>query len=271
MSEILDLFFAKGHKRYALYAHNPDSASDCYKKEAFLRRGGNAEDIFTNEGSLSSCFDHFYKKHREARYGGIVCANDFAAISLIRHLKDRGEDIGGMDIISYSDTLMARCTSPAVSSVKANFKSFGQLAFLIVDCIAKCESLSGIRFLCGWEILHRETSSPASIDFLPKASAPPLRQGSFYGDGELMEMMRAETLLSECDETDLTILRMLLEGKKLSEIMQSSFLTETAVKYRIKKMKEICQAESRSSLCSLLSKYLPQADRLALLLPAKKE
>ena len=271
MGEILGLFSAKGHDRVALYAHNPDSASDCFKKEAFLRWGGSSEDVFTNEGSLSDCFDRFYEKFKEARYGGIVCANDFVAISLIRHLKDRGEDIGDMDVISYSDTLMARCTSPAVSTVKANFKSFGQLAFLIVDCIAKSESLSGVRFLCSWEILHRETSSPAPIASPRTVQDVGARSGSFYGDDELMEMMRVETLLSECDETDLALLKMLLEGRKLSELAQYSFLTETAVKYRIKKMKEICQTDSRSSLCTLLSKYLPQADRLDLLHSTKKE
>ncbi len=254
MSEIMRLFAAKKHKSVALYAHNPDSASDNFKKEAFLRSNGQSDDIFQNEGSLKECFDRFYEKHKEKRYCAIVCSNDFAAISLIRHLKNAGEDIRDIDIISYSNTFISRYTSPAVSTVRANFKSFGQLAFMIDDCISKGENVSGIRILCSWEIIHRETSSPCALSAPESTSAE--RSGSFYTDPELMEMMRIETLISECDDTDLEIVKAILGGKKTSEIESVCFLTETAVKYRIKKMKDICHAESRAQLKDILSKYL---------------
>jgi DNA-binding LacI/PurR family transcriptional regulator len=256
MNEIMDLFATKGYENVALYAHNPDSASDSFKKEAFLKLGGHSEDIYINKGSLESCFDHFHEKHAKKRYGGIVCANDFAAISLIRHLKNKGEDIGNLDIISYSNTLTARCTSPRVSTVKANFKSFGQLAFLIVDCISKGENISGIRIFCDWEIIHRETSSPAASGASIEPRDLITKSGSFYEDRELMEMMRIENLLSECDETDLEIIEAILGGKKTADIQDCCYLTETAVKYRIKKMKDICLAESRAELKGILSKYL---------------
>ena len=256
MSEIMRLFSAKGFDHVALYAYNPDSASDSFKKEAFLRSGGKVEDVFTNQGSLKACFNNFYEKHKEKKYGGIVCTNDFAAISLIRHLTDSGESIEGIDIISYSDTIIARCTSPAVSTVKANFKHFGQLAFMIVDCIAKGNGIRGIHIFCDWEIIHRETSSSCTADLSRSLSSSQQGAGSFYCDEELMEMMRIESLLSLSDDTDLEIIRLILDGKKTSEIVDSCYLTETAVKYRIKKMKEICIAESRAHLRSLLSKYV---------------
>ena len=254
MGEIMQLFATKGFERVALYAHNPDSASDNFKKEAFLRSNGQIEDIFKNEGSLEDCFDRFYEKHKEKRYRGIVCANDFAAISLIHHLKTRCEDISGLDIISYSNTYISRYSSPAVSTVRANFKSFGQLAFMIDDCISKGDNISGIRFLCSWEIIHRETSSPCATS--SQETYQTERSGSFYSDPELMEMMRIETLLSECDDTDFEIVKAIIDGKKTSEIESLCYLTETAVKYRIKKMKDICSAESRAELRELLAKYI---------------
>lgn len=255
MSEIMRLFAAKKHKSVALYAHNPDSASDNFKKEAFLRSNGHSDDIFQNEGSLKECFDRFYEKHKEKRYCAIVCSNDFAAISLIRHLKNAGEDISDIDIISYSNTFISRYTSPAVSTVRANFKSFGQLAFMISDCLSKGDKVSGIRVLCAWEIIHRETSSPCPLKTRELCESDE-GSGGFYSDGELMEMMRIETLLSGADETDLSIIEAILCGKKTAEIESACFLTETAVKYRIKKMKDICHAESRAQLKDILSKYL---------------
>lgn len=256
MSEIMSLFAARNCKNVALYAQNPDSASDSFKREAFLQSGGLAEDVFTNDGSLSDCFDRFYTRHKEKRYGGIVCANDFAAISLIRHLNYVNEDIGKIDIISYSDTLISRCTSPAVSTVKANLKSFGQHAFMIVDCISKSKNVSGIRILCSWEIIHRETSSSVTEKIYTEPRSTGKRLGRFYGDSELMEMLKIETLLSECDETDLEMVRLILDGKKTAEIENVCYLTETAVKYRIKKMKEICNCETRTELCHFLKNYI---------------
>ena len=264
MNEIMGIFAAKGYGSIALYAHNPDSASDNFKKEAFLQSGGAIENIFINEGSLEDCFERFYKKHKENHFRGIVCANDFAAISLIRHLKELGEDTEGIDLISYSDTFISKCTSPAVSTVRASFKSFGQLAFMIVDCLSKGGNVNGIRILCNWEIIHRETSSHCEISS-PETTVLN-RSGSFYSDPELMEMMRIETLLSGADETDLSIIDAILRGKKTAEIESVCFLTETAVKYRIKKMKEICHAESRAHLKDILSKYLTASIDKSLLL-----
>lgn len=256
MGEIMSLFSAKGYNKTALYACNPDSASDSFKKEAFLKSGGSIDDIFSNEGSLDLCFSRFYEKHKETGYGGIVCANDFAAISLIRHLKDHGEILDNIDIISYSDTLISKCTSPAVSSVSASFKSFGHLAFMIADCIGKGENISGIRVLCDWEIKHRETSSPVAHTPMENNLQSSEKSGSFYSDPALMEMMRIEDLLSQCDQTDVAIINSIIKGKTTAEIELSCFLAETAVKYRIKKMKEICHAESRAELREIFSKYL---------------
>lgn len=256
MTEIMSIFAAKGHGQIALFACNPYSASDCFKRESFLKLGGNEEDVFLNLGSLEQCFDRFYEKHEKSPYGGIVCANDFAAISLVRHLSDAEQSIKTTDIISYSDTLIAKCTFPAVSTVSASYKNFGNLAFMITDCIEKSESISEIKIMCNWEIKHRETSSPVSIISPKEDYRANEQQANFYDDPHLMEMMRIETLLSQCDETDVAIVDAILKGKTTLEIETSCFIRETAVKYRIKKMKEICNAKSRSELRTILSKYL---------------
>ena len=266
MGEIMSIFSAKGCGRAALYACNPDSASDSFKKEAFLHSGGSIDDVFVNNGSLEDCFSRFYERYKTAGYSGIVCSNDLAAISLLRHMRNRGESIGETDIISYSNTIIARCTSPAISTVSANFENFGQLAFMIADMIGKGKGVSGIRIFCSWEIIHRETSSPVKADRSaePRRDTAEYESGSFYGDEELMEMMRIETLLSECDKTDLDIINAILSGRKTAEIESLCFLTETAVKYRIKKMKDICAVSTREALKIFLSSYISEDKKLSM-------
>jgi DNA-binding LacI/PurR family transcriptional regulator len=258
MKEICEYFAQKGKKRIALYAANPASASDEYRRKAFLSFGGKSEDVFSNEGSLALCFENFIKSFEEKGYNGIICSNDFAAISLFRHMMKIGKALDSIEMISYSNTLISHCFSPSISSVKANYGDFGQMAFMIADCLSKSEAINGIHIFGKWEIVHRETSSPISSatelnEKPPQQSAHP---GKFYEDSELLEMVRLENMLSECDSTDIEILKMIIEEKKLSEIEESSFLTETAIKYRIRKMKEICRAESRSQLRDVLAKYV---------------
>ena len=256
MNEIIGLFHAKGVDVIALYAVNPASASDSYKKEAFLKSDGSSENVFINDASLSECFEEFYKSHKEKRFKGIICANDFAAISLVMHLKKSGEDISNIDIISYSDTIISNYTSPSISTVSANFKSFGQLAFMIFDSIGKGNQINGMHVFCKWDIKHRETSSAVDnskcID-IPLCTNNPK---SFYEDPELIEMMRVETLLSECDNIDREIVSKVLAGKKTSEIAELCFLTESALKYRINKMKKICFVDTRSELRNFLCRYI---------------
>ena len=264
MSEITALLSGRSSDGIALYAVNPCSASDSFKRDAFLELGGQNADVFINEGSLKECFEDFYTKYKTKKYGGIVCANDFAAISLIRHMKEKGQDISGTDIISYSDTLISRCTSPTVSTVRANFKSFGALAFMIHDCVSKGEAINGMHIYCTWDIIHRETSSGGAYAANTDAGKEEKVRKSFYGDPELMEMMRIEELLTGCDEVDLKILEAILNGKKTQSIAEECYLTESAVKYRIGKMKDICKVESRASLRDFLLKYLSRAcDRTA--------
>ena len=127
---------------------------------------------------------------------------------------------------------------------------------MITDCIEKSESISEIKILCSWEIKHRKTSSPVEVISPKEEYRSHEQQANFYDDPQLMEMLRIETLLSQCDETDVAIVDAILKGKTTLEIENSCFIRETAVKYRIKKMKEICNAKSRSELRAVLSKYL---------------
>lgn len=264
MKEIFLYFKHKGKQKLALYAVNPASASDECRKAAFLSLGGSCEDIFANEGSLADCFDTFYAQFQRKGYDGIVCVNDYAAISLLQHLKASGTNVDATDMISYSNSLISRCSFPAISSVRANFTEFGQMAFMIVDCLAKSNAIGGIRILGKWEIVHRDTSAALQYDMVDSENlAPPtMPLDRFYDDPEIFEMLRIEKMLSDCDATDLNILKMILDQKKLSEIEEQSYLTETAVKYRIRKMKDVCHADSRESLRSLLLKYIPDSDRL---------
>lgn len=263
MRAICRHFESRGARHLALYAHNPQSASDACRKQAFLECGGEDEDVFVNRGSLESCFESFVEKHTKNPYNAIVCVNDFAALSLIRHMNKAGQSLDGIELISYSNTLLSECSTPAVSTVVTNYESFGQLAFMILDCVGKTDAINGMHMLAKWTIRHRDTSK--SLDFSPQTVVYSEKQPSeseFYRDPEINEMMRIEKLLSECDDVDLDILKMILEGKKTAEIELCCYLTPTALKYRIRKMKDTCAVTSRAELYNFVSKHITSAKSL---------
>ncbi len=258
---------ARGRGRAALYAVNPSSVTDLSRKDAFLSAEGQVSDLFYNRGSLHTCFEDFYKVHQKAPYGSVVCCNDFSAISLIKNLRARGLDPTSLFIISYGDTLMSNCFSHYISSVVLNHTGGSQLAFMIADCIAKNDTISGMNVKTGWQILHRQNMND-TVPLHPLAEDTPIdRDHEFYSDPELQSMMKVENLLLACDETDLAILKLIMEGKKRTEIEEACFLTETAVKYRIRKMKETCVVDSREELRAFLSPYIPDSEALRELYP----
>ena len=68
-------------------------------------------------------------------------------------------------------------------------------------------------------------------------------------------MARMESLLHQCDETDHLIIKCLVQNLPYAEIADHCFISETAAKYRVKKMESICGVTSRSKLIAMLKKY----------------
>ena len=98
-------------------------------------------------------------------------------------------------------------------------------------------------------------SRPPRIDDAPLLL--PAHEDTFYDDTELSEMMRVEILLVHCDDTDRKILQLLCEGQSVPDICGQCYLTENAVKYRIKKLQQYSGTQTRRELIALLLNHLP--------------
>ena len=80
-----------GKTRIAIYGINPDSASDIYRKNCFVRYSGQDEDVYYNNANLQKCYKDFVVNIE--KYDAVICANDYSAISLVRALCKDGIDI----------------------------------------------------------------------------------------------------------------------------------------------------------------------------------
>ena len=94
-----------------------------------------------------------------------------------------------------------------------------------------------------------------SGSILPEHTTAPA-VNSFFRDEEIQDIAKLETLLSEGDDIDRTIIDYLLLEKSNREIAGLCFLSETAVKYRLKNMREACGQPDREALIEYLKRYL---------------
>ncbi len=62
---------------------------------------------FYNHGSLADCFETF--ENAEEKPDGVICLNDYAAVSLVKHLKSKGEELP--KIISFCNNKAYQCFS----------------------------------------------------------------------------------------------------------------------------------------------------------------
>ena len=230
-------------ERAAFFGMNPASMSDRARRDAFFSVYERGE-VFENVGSLSRCFEDFFARMREHPFDVVLCANDFAAVSLLLRLRKRAVR---MPLIAVHASGELLSHFPEIRAAHVDPASLAAAAFVIVETVRGCPEFVGM------EITVEDTGVTASEGDVPVYVKPDGIGDSFWEDEELSELLRIERLLSECDETDLTILRLLARGE--SDIASEAYLSDNGVKYRIKKMKRITGVESKREIPVLLEKY----------------
>ena len=106
--------------------------------------------------------------------------------------------------------------------------------------------------------LHiRETTEnrPYLPDSRPVVPVP-IPENRFFGDMEFTKLANLETMFNECDETDFMLLHLLPQELSYSVMAQQCFISETAAKYRVKKMQKLCGADNREELTELIRNIL---------------
>lgn len=254
MKNLLDTLKAENKSRVAIYGINTDSISDisrvdslmCWRDQSF-----SSMQIFNNSGSLKNCFEDFYK-HIDS-FDAVICTNDFAAVYLVRSLNEIApEKLRDLKVVSCAYAKISDYYRDNILSLNMNFSQYGEAAVYIYNAIKKNKYLSEITAKVSW---YFDTPEPEAL--------PPtlnlelnLSQDKFYSDPQLNEMLIVDKILGTADETEMGIIKNLLLDKTTEEIAESCFLSVSGVKYRIKKLIEFSNAQSKAQAVSLLKKYI---------------
>ena len=255
MKYLLDNLKADGKTRVALYGVNTSSISDIGRVDGlFAQKDGVIDSmrIFTNDGSLQSCYREFSAE--ADNFDAVICFNDFAAVSLIRRLEADGEGgkLSRLKILSCCQTKISSCYRDKIISINMNLEQYGKAAVFIYEKLKLHPYISQMTLNVSWNTEPNQSSDHASISLKSARNTDRI-----YSDKELNEMITAERILEIDSATDKTVISCLCGGKSVTEIAAACFLTDSGVKYRIKRILEKCRISDKSELVSTVKRYLP--------------
>ena len=251
MKYLLEKIKSENKREVALYGVNTNSISDIGRVDGLFALKDDFFDsmtVFENRGSLQKCYEDF--RRRGQNVDAVICANEFAAVSLLRNLQKENAPVP--KILSCSQSQLLGYYSRDILTIDLNYEQYGKAAVFIYEKRKKYGWMSNLSISVRWSM--EESPAPAAKDIsLPQTQA----EDVFYEDAELDEMLKVERVLEQSDETDRKILSMLLDGQSMAAICEACFLAETAVKYRLRKLMKQAKTEKKEDLLTLLKKYLP--------------
>lgn len=256
MLGIMNFLKNKSKKSPALYGISAESAPDIARMNCFLQKHilpTSEKAIFQNKIGLDGCFEEFFDNFYD--YDCVICTNNYAAIHLINSLKNRGVLLNDFTVISYGQTHIVSKFYPEITTVYVLKESLGKAAIKIIkelesnsdilhiNMSVKCCVSSQSDVLLEHLIENVNVSTDSSSDI-------------FYEDPQVQKMLSVEKLLSVCDSTDMLILDLVLKGYSYEQISNISFLSYSAVKYRVKNMINLCGCNTKSQFINLMKMYI---------------
>ena len=254
---IKQLLAGIGDRPTAVYGVNRNSLSDISKVDllfSYSRGKSQKPSVFYNDGSLQNCFEDFFANGETVE--AVICTNDLAAVSLVRNVKERSPArLDSLAVYSLTGGTLSEYYSPYITSLDIDYSAFGRAAIHIYKMLCKHKYMTTLSVKVSRSSSDNAPTSPVVLDCAKE-------EREFNRDGEIHEMMAVEKLLNNSDVTDRGIILGLMEGKTLSELSAQCFLTENALKYRIKKILATAGFADKQELVGTMRKYIATTEKL---------
>ena len=256
MKNLFDKLQVLNKNKIALYGINTESSSDLSRVDGLLdwfTHDFDSIQIFRNNGSLENCFNDFYSHVDE--FDTIICANDFAAISLIKRLdKIEPKKLKKLHIISCAQSPISKYYRNYIDSINLNFEQYGKAAVYVFNAINKHKYISRLSLKVLWTFDEDNSSLLATKNTCDFTLEP--IDNLFYDDPELNEMLIVEKALAYSNETERKILMFLINGYTVEKISELCYLSQEAIKYKINKIVANSGAENKNDLILKLKNYI---------------
>lgn len=253
--ESVQYLYSCGRRKIALFAINPGSITDTTKHKSFVEIGLSDDDVYISSDSLSECYARL--KANISKYNAVICANDIAAVALIRRLEADGvkvpEDIY---IVSFGSLLIGRYFSHKLTTMTLNDEELGRQAVSMYAYLVKSEVDINVRVTIPCELVIGDTTEHRASDRQKLTLKSHTSDDNyFYSDADVRELMSIENFLTRCDDTDIKIISGIMNEMSYADIGEKVYISENAVKYRVKRMLSCVSAQSKNDFKLLMKTY----------------
>lgn len=252
-------------RKIALLGVHPNSLNDLTKIQAFRdftrEKLNNSvdEDIYWNYGLLESCCNKFYKNWEQ--YGSVICSNDIVAIKLLNYLKERNIKVPQqMYLACLGENVLAQMVEPSITTVSLDFYEIGKYAVKICNMLKKYPSITSFQAKMNGIVSVRESTGSIryNVSDLYNGDLELPQESDFYADADVNEILLLVKLFSHCDQLDFYILKGILSDQKYPKLAEELYTTESTIKYRMKRMKNLANNLDRKQILKLIRKYINQ-------------
>ncbi len=254
MHKLTSYLKACGKQKIAFIGCRGGKISYELKSRAFLsavRECGAYGEIFT-AGTVAELITKFSYEIRN--FDAIICSRDAEAAHLAAFCRKRKIYIpDDLFVASFSGGKMCEHTVPPLTSMQTDFRQLGIAAVKLSRFLNQNPEQSKINIMLDCRFVVRESTDNKAHIYPAKKE-----EDSTYVyrvDNDYMSFLRAEQLVRSWDSIDRSIVSELARGKNMSEIADMMFISQSSVKYRVKKMLTVADIDTRQELIKIAQNY----------------
>lgn len=244
--------YDSGRRNFALVGSLPESVTDIHRRELFASVmksfGLYREDAFYDQtNGLAECLTRFGRN--AAKYDVVFFTNDIIALCFAPRAAAMGIVIPrDLVPVGFGNLPLSAAMLPQLISFSLDFVLIGRTSLkTALELARRPEQLScKIELACG--------ICRGSDVCIPAARADASEMA--YDDREYGALCYIDRLFSAGDRLSLDILHGINEGLTYSNIADGLFLSESALRYRIRNIFSGLGAVSRADACRLTGRYL---------------
>ncbi len=259
--QLIEYMRAYKKERIALFAVSTDSATDMIKKDAFLSYDKCREhDVFYYmgaDGLMNSACERFMEVCRN--YDAVICSNDASAVILLHQLEEKGIRVPeDLFLCSFGDMTVSSSGKKTLTMARLNCVEVGKQTVKICHHLTSSPNISSIstKIRCDFVIGDTTDNLPVKKETLGTSYAFSDIALNVHNDPSVSRIFLADRILSACDAIDIDLLKLIINGYKYFDIAEILHVSESTIKYRLKRIIQIAELDSRDEVIDIMKMFL---------------
>ncbi len=222
------------------------------------------EDVWLWEHDPGACFDAF--RPVAQRYDAVICPNDMMAICFITYCKAHGLRVPqDLFVASFGNTTIGRLYQPSITTMTMDMTHVGELTFNIWQFLMMKEGLrqSALKITAPSRILVRQSTADMHIQTFTAGLSSVLQKDNFYLNPTISAIVGIENCFSQRDALDMRIIQGLLNKNSYEQIASETFVSDSTLRYRLRKIYQDAGVDSRKGFEALLKEHLGEETSLS--------